>query len=228
MRFDSAIRDALATLFPVECAGCGAPDRGVCDACRTALAAGAARVARLDGGVRLATANEYDARLARLMSAYKERGRADAAAVLGARLRGAIGLIAMDAGGDRAGAPERGRGRLVVVPVPSRRAAIAKRGYDHLAFLVEHALPRAGAAMVLRHTRAVRDQAGLGVDARRANLAGALAAHPRIAGARCIVVDDVVTTGSTAREAVRALEAAGAEVLGVAAIARVPLTATRG
>ena len=39
--------DALATLLPVECAGCGRADRGVCAECRTALAAARPRLERL-------------------------------------------------------------------------------------------------------------------------------------------------------------------------------------
>ena len=69
----------------------------------------------------------------------------------------------------------------------------------------------------LTHAREVADQAGLCVDARRANLSKAFAvrrpavAH-LVAGQCVIVVDDIVTTGATAAEAVRALAAAGGVV----------------
>ncbi|MDQ0258405.1 ComF family protein [Sinomonas atrocyanea] len=85
-------------------------------------------------------------------------------------------------------------------------------------------------------------QKGLGRSQRRARVSGSLAARRRLPvrgrgarvpaggrtvgslrGRRCLVVDDVLTTGATAREAARALEAAGAVVVGLVAIAHVPL-----
>jgi predicted amidophosphoribosyltransferase len=83
----------------------------------------------------------------------------------------------------------------------------------------------------------VVDQAGLGAAARAANLTGSMccrsAALRRLAGRRrratLVVCDDVITTGATAREAQRALEAVGLHVAAVAAIAatrrRLPATA---
>ncbi|MBT2472476.1 hypothetical protein J7E97_32650 [Streptomyces sp. ISL-66] len=69
-------------------------------------------------------------------------------------------------------------------------------------------------APVLRLRRAVADQAGLGAPERRENLAGALEARPgagrlTAGAARIVLVDDVMTTGSTLAEAARALRAAG-------------------
>jgi predicted amidophosphoribosyltransferase len=71
------------------------------------------------------------------------------------------------------------------------------------------------------------DQAGLGAEERAANLAGSMCCRTavlrRLAArhgrASIVVCDDVLTTGSTAREAQRALEAVGLHVAGVATIA---------
>jgi predicted amidophosphoribosyltransferase len=66
----------------------------------------------------------------------------------------------------------------------------------------------------LVHMRKVRDQSGLDTGQRRANLNGAMGVKPLwqnvVRGRRCIVVDDVVTTGATMTEAARALRRAGA------------------
>jgi predicted amidophosphoribosyltransferase len=76
-------------------------------------------------------------------------------------------------------------------------------------------------ARVLRPAERLADQAGLTADERAANLAGALRGRWR-AGVRTppvVVVDDVLTTGATARESQRALEVAGFQVVGIATVA---------
>jgi len=222
----TALRDALATLFPVRCAGCGRDDRGVCDECRAALRRPRPRAERLvardaaGGALELVTATGYDERMRRLLDAYKERGRADVAAVLAPLLRTA--LAALVAGRPGTPAP----GSLLLVPVPSSRAARARRGYDHVPLLLQRAVPRAPVVSALRHARRVRDQSALGVAERERNLAGALVAHPSVAGRRVVLVDDVVTTGATLLEAARALRAAGAHPVGAIAVARVPRIVT--
>ena len=83
------------------------------------------------------------------------------------------------------------------------------------------------AVPLLRSRRGVADQAGLGAEERAANLAGSMhcptellrrlaVRRPR---ARLVVCDDVLTTGATAREAQRALESVGLEVVAVATVA---------
>jgi len=68
----------------------------------------------------------------------------------------------------------------------------------------------------------VQDQATLGAAARSVNLAGSMRCRrvPNLPeDVVVVVVDDVLTTGSTAREAQRALEAAGVRVSGVGTVA---------
>lgn len=212
-----AIADAIATLFPVRCAGCDAPDRGICRDCREALAVAHPQTEAFADDALVATATEYDQRMQRLVDAYKERGRTDVAAVLAPLLRLSVAEIVANRW-DAAAAEE-----LLLVPVPSSRGAIARRGYDHLLLLAQHALPGVRVVEALRPVRPVRDQSPLDRGERERNLSGALVAHPDVSGRRCVVVDDLVTSGATAREAIRALRAAGAHPLGVAAIARVAL-----
>jgi predicted amidophosphoribosyltransferase len=208
-----ALRDALATLFPVACAGCGAPDHGVCAACRAELRAACRPRVTVAHGLAVATAIDYDARLRALADAYKERGRVDVATHLAPLLRASLAALVR-----QLAAPPIG---LLLVPVPSRRAARAARGFGHVELLIERAV-RGGAAQGLAHVRRVRDQAGLGREARAENLIGALRARPLVRGRDCVIVDDFVTTGATLFEARRALEAAGARVVGAAVVGRVP------
>jgi len=97
-----------------------------------------------------------------------------------------------------------------------------------LAIVVRRGTP-ARSLPVLTQRRRVRDQVGLGVDDRAANLAGALWVPPgwaaRLGGRPCLLVDDVVTTGATLAEAARALRAAGS---GPVVAATVAATARRG
>jgi predicted amidophosphoribosyltransferase len=104
-----------------------------------------------------------------------------------------------------------------LVPVPSAAAARRARGGDHVARL----LPRGRRTRdALRLARAVRDSAGLDVEARAANLAMALrSAAPPWPGASAVIVDDIVTTGATLTEAARALRVAGWTVPGAAVVA---------
>jgi predicted amidophosphoribosyltransferase len=78
------------------------------------------------------------------------------------------------------------------------------------------------ASRVLEHRRAVLDQAGLGTVSRAANLSGAVRVSGRwravVRGRRCLVVDDVMTTGATLAECSRALQEAGANAVEAATI----------
>ncbi|MEO8430535.1 MAG: ComF family protein [Acidobacteriota bacterium] len=108
-----------------------------------------------------------------------------------------------------------------VVPVPA--TAISRLRRDHAADLLGAALARRlgrpFSARRLRKVRATERQSGLRADRRAGNVRGAFRAQGRPAP-RVLLVDDVATSGSTARECSRALLAAGARSVRVAVFAR--------
>jgi predicted amidophosphoribosyltransferase len=166
--------------------------------------------------VRIWAAGSYDPVPRRLLTAFKERRRRSLGTMLGRRLGAAVAALVVDT---------RAAGPLVLAPVPSRRAAARSRPYDAVGILAEVAAESLVAAgvptrtvHVLHHRRDVADQAGLSRSSRERNLAGALAGT-RVDGALVVVVDDIVTTGATVAESVRALCAVGCAVLGAAAVA---------
>ncbi|MEU7044501.1 ComF family protein [Streptomyces varsoviensis] len=120
--------------------------------------------------------------------------------------------------------------RLVLVPVPSARCAVAARGHDpsrRIAQAAARELRRAGwpaaVCAVLRQRRPVADQTGLGARQRLANLAGALevaaGGERALTAGPVLLVDDLMTTGASLVEAVRAVAAAGGRVAGAAVVA---------
>lgn len=166
---------------------------------------------RLDLDPTLVAAANYRPLLMRIIPRYKDDAALHLDGVLGGLLAGAVAELAPPAD-------------AVLVPVPSLPSAVRRRGYDHAARLAAVAARRTG----LRSTRALSrsaggfDQRGLGRSARAANLAGAMCARP--IGRPVILVDDVVTTGASLREACRALRAAGIPVLGSAVVGRADKT----
>jgi ComF family protein len=116
----------------------------------------------------------------------------------------------------------------VLVPVPLHRTRQFSRRYNQSTELAR-ALSRltgipVDPLLVLRKKK-TRQQVGLSGDARQRNVAGAFVPHrdalARLRGRRAIIVDDVMTTGSTVKSVTRALKAGGAERIDVVSFARV-------
>jgi ComF family protein len=117
-------------------------------------------------------------------------------------------------------------GRYDIVSwVPLSEGRARKRGYDQamlLAFAAALALDDV-AVETLRKTRDARAQSTLsGKDVRAANISGAYEAADAelIAGKRVLLIDDIVTTGSTLAECARTLIGAGAVSVCGAALAK--------
>ena len=148
----------------------------------------------------------YDDAVAPLVHALKYEGRPQLARALGAVLATAI--------------PTPWQRADLLLEVPLHPARERERGYNQAGALADAlartiAVPRL--AGQLRRTRATAPQARLGQQARRQNVAGAFAVHrPEwLAGRRVLVVDDVLTTGSTMQVCLAALVEAGAKAAGV-------------
>jgi ComF family protein len=100
----------------------------------------------------------------------------------------------------------------VITAVPTTARRMRERGYNQAQCLAD-AVGRATRRRVrtlLRRTAGSRTQTTLQPAARAANVAGAFEAAAPVAGAHIILVDDVLTTGATAAECARVLDAAGA------------------
>ncbi|MGK8525489.1 ComF family protein [Nocardia asteroides] len=208
------MRTLLDLMLPAACAGCGVPGTGWCADCAVALAGPPVRVwPRADPGVPCWALGPYAGPARRAVLAAKERGRRDLAQPLGAGLAGALAELRSP------------RLPLVLVPAPSRGAAARRRGGDPVlraASVAVRWLPNSRVVPLLRVGHGVRDSVGLTPAQREHNLRGRVVAVPdRAAGrgipanAEVVLVDDVLTTGATARESVRALERAGLPTHGV-------------
>lgn len=116
-----------------------------------------------------------------------------------------------------------------LIPVPMHPARRRQRGFNQAQDLAEYlgqALDIPVLSGVVRRTRETRTQRGLDRSGRLRNLAGAFVVEavppPSVA-----LVDDVVTTGATARVLGAQLLAAGVEHLELWALARTPAPVSR-
>jgi len=235
------------TLLPASCDLCGSPlpqlssvpicaacwaefpalTGSACARCGDALDANAAanlcRACRLAPPpfVRAVAAAHYQGRMKDAIHALKYGGLQPAARGLGRVLAQAVVQLAAEAPAD-----------LLVVPVPLHRAKYAQRGFNQSRVLARGALRRLAkthpswrltlAPSALMRHRETASQAGLSPRERRINLRGAFSVSDpaAVAGRDILLVDDILTTGATARAAAQALRRAGAASVWVATLAR--------
>ena len=153
----------------------------------------------------------YEPPLDFLLQALKYQGQLAVARGLGAALAGRLG--------------EAARWPDCLVPVPLHPARQKRRGFNQAAEIGRALAAALGCALRTDGFRRSRDtppQAGLDASARRRNLRHAFQADPAcFAGRRVVLVDDVITTGSTVHACARALlDQGGAAEVRVWAAAR--------
>jgi ComF family protein len=209
-------------LLGARCHGCGVAWWGVCPDCRQLLSARRPRWTRPDpcptGFPPTITSSAYDSVLRGLINAHKERQALGLTRILADRLAGAVHALLSEVAH---GADE----PVVLVPVPSAARVVRSRGFDATLAMARSAAGRLRSrypttvAATLVQSRGVRDQAGLDAPAREANLAGGFRLRGPVPTRHAVLVDDLVTTGSSLTEAARVLRQAGVPVIGAATVA---------
>ncbi|MGL4439103.1 MAG: ComF family protein [Bosea sp. (in: a-proteobacteria)] len=116
----------------------------------------------------------------------------------------------------------------LIVPVPLHRFRLWRRRFNQASALASVLAKHTGKQVdghALVRVKRTRSQIGLSRNERQENLQGALRvladARPRIEGRRILLVDDVLTTGSTANASARALLRAGATAVDLITFTRV-------
>jgi len=209
-------------LLGASCHGCGVAWWGVCPDCRQLLSLRRPDWTRPDpcpaGFPATVASSTYDELLRGLINAHKERQALSLTGMLADRLAWSTSVLLTHQG-------HRPDDAVVLVPVPSAARAIRQRGFDATLVMARSAARRlrsrypTSVAAALAQVGGVADQAGLDARARQANLAGGFRLRAPVRTLPAVLVDDLVTTGSTLSEAARVLRRARVPLLGAATVA---------
>jgi competence protein ComFC len=194
----------LELVYPAKCALCGTlGPEPVCGICFSQFDPHPVRAGRSHDGLDFAASLfDYTGAAARAVQRLKY-GRVTS-------------LVDWMAGLLRQGAEDRGLLDVdSVVPVPIHWTRLCFRGFNQAELLCEQMPPDLVRKDLLMRGKATRAQVGLTDAERDINLDGAFQASPACKGAFVLLVDDVLTSGGTARECARALKGAGAQEVGI-------------
>ena len=238
----------FATLFPSDCRLCSAPltnisrlpvceeclaairpiDGAVCAVCGERILTPYAALGPVRCGLcqrvdlpfeKAAAYGSYEAELRGLVHLLKYQQVRPAASVLGHMLAEVISSME----------PSFGSGKVLVVPVPLHRAKWRQRGFNQTDLITQAALKSLPhkerfvlQPSLLKRTRETRSQTGLTRHQRRENMRGAFSVTKleQIADREILLVDDVMTTGTTISECARVLRRAGAVKIWAVTVAR--------
>lgn len=195
-------------IFPPTCGHCGRVDHRFCPSClyeleQVPIAVSRLRVEALD---KLCATGGHCGVVQNAVQAFKYDGARELAMPLANRLVKALQILNPPID--------------TIVPVPLYADRQAARGYNQSELLCQHLALKTGIPArpnALKRIRETSQQALLSEADRHTNVRGAFAASEAVKGLSILLVDDVITTGSTLRECADALNAKGAgRVYGIA------------
>jgi predicted amidophosphoribosyltransferase len=201
-------RSLVPLLFPLRCLSCKEyvdPEMSLCSICSLSWSTKVKR--RTLDNTPFFYSCSYNSVTSRVILKAKEEGNLRARSALAQRIAGAITDTSS-----------------LLLPIPSRSSANRIRGYRHATLLAEEAIAQAGGIReqvidALYVTGATRDQSGLKSRERQENLHQKFAVDSRrlarLEPRPVFIVDDLVTSGASAREAIRALQAVNIRVAGL-------------
>ncbi len=179
-------------LYPTRCYGCKSLGPSICSNCKSELQLGFYKT-RVEA-ITVYSGLLYTNTASKIIIAAKENGFKAADELIIAAILGTLEKLHVDSK------------TLHLVPIPSSRQTQRRRGRSFIADLTQEMSAKTGIAIndCLEISRKVKDQSTLRRAERVANMHGAfnLKSSPR---GDLLIIDDVVTTGATLREAIRAI-----------------------
>lgn len=218
MKLKSVVLFCLELLFPPRCIFCGraiAPGTKVCSGCTAEVSpVNTVRCMNLPGtgkNIRCAVLYSYEGRARQSVIRFKFYGEKKYADFYAEKL---AELVRKNLGAE-------GFDLVTAVPVSQERRKA--RGYNQSELLArrlarELSVPYEDCLVKLRDNP---EQHSLSRRDRLKNVRGVYRALPQASGKRILLVDDIVTTGSTLLECARVLYGGGAGGVGCAAVAQV-------
>lgn len=219
MAFRNAFWNVLNWLFPPQCVCCGKEGSTICDECLSGLRpVGKHFCPRcgkpLDKGKHCRLCAGSDFRFQASRAPYLYEGAASAM-IKALKFNGCRNLAPILADEMAEFWQELRWDADMIVPVPLSRQRRAARGFNQSELIGAFFSQKTGIPMCKNALMKIRDtdaQVGLNADERRKNLIGSFAAEPTLVrGKRVLLLDDVMTTGSTFAECTAALLDAGAD-----------------
>ena len=209
----------LDFIFPPSCPVCGRShdtDRPICPDCHESIRDRACRYGSSDRILpdidHVSVLLPYDETCRSLVHALKYHGMKSLGPLLGGLMAGKIL--------DSAAVPR----DAAIVPVPLHPVKLRERGYNQSERLAAGFADRTGGNVVtglISRIRYTGTQTALGPDDRAQNVSNAFgfSGANRLSGRPAVIIDDVLTTGSTLAACARALKTGGAGTITVSVIA---------
>ncbi len=226
------ISAALNLIYPIRCGGCGKVGQAICGDCIDSLRIveddSACPVCGREVGKRILCGEciehqrgfqegcygfYFEGRLRDAVHSFKFHGRKDVGRHLVSLAERKVSSFS---------------GRFdCIIPIPITEKRLKERGFNQSFIIGEEISKISGRPLhhsVLYKTKETMDQLSLHRDGRRQNVKGAFAVRNAgtIKGQRVLLVDDLFTTGYTAKEASGVLKKAGVRSIAFFALARTP------